>query len=118
MAMRFVAKRISLNRLMDGTRRTPRYFSDDKGRILSEEERAAENIYIQKMERERLEKLRRKMEKEKAAAEKEKSEKERVVVQQEEDTGNVGNVFINIPKDLEQWVVVSPMSHVVSFSES
>lgn len=28
-------------------RAKPRYFSDDKGRILSEEERAAENVYIQ-----------------------------------------------------------------------
>ncbi|XP_042434139.1 uncharacterized protein At2g27730, mitochondrial-like [Zingiber officinale] len=52
----------------------PRYFSDGKGRILSEEERAAENVYIQKMERERLEKLRRKAEKERLEAEKAKSE--------------------------------------------
>ncbi|KAF2318256.1 hypothetical protein GH714_003721 [Hevea brasiliensis] len=43
-----------------------RYYSDSKGRILSEEERAAENVYIQKMERERLEKLKRRAEKEKA----------------------------------------------------
>ena len=28
-------------------RRSPRFFSDDRGRILSEEERAAENVYIQ-----------------------------------------------------------------------
>ncbi|WVZ75148.1 hypothetical protein U9M48_023234 [Paspalum notatum var. saurae] len=45
----------------------PRYFSDKaSGRVLSEEERAAENVYIQKMEREKLEKLRRKQEKEMA----------------------------------------------------
>ncbi|XXG88413.1 hypothetical protein AAC387_Pa12g0624 [Persea americana] len=75
MAMRSSLTRISLCRLMEGSRRTPRYFSDGKGRILSEEERAAENVYIQKMERERLEKLKLKAEKEKAAAEKEKSEK-------------------------------------------
>ncbi|KAJ1699691.1 hypothetical protein LUZ63_008203 [Rhynchospora breviuscula] len=50
----------------------PRYFSDGKGRVLSEEERAKETVYIQKMERERLEKLRKKMEKEKAEAEKTK----------------------------------------------
>nr|ACG25845.1 ATPase inhibitor [Zea mays] len=37
-----------------------RYFSDKaSGRVLSEEERAAENVYIQKMEREKLEKLRK-----------------------------------------------------------
>lgn len=33
---------------MEGTaRRTPRYFGDGKGRVLSEEGRAAENVYIQ-----------------------------------------------------------------------
>ncbi|WOL02296.1 signal recognition particle 54 kDa protein, chloroplastic [Canna indica] len=52
-------------------RRTPRYFSD-KGRVLGEEERAAENVYIQKMERERIEKLKRKerLENEKSKIEK------------------------------------------------
>ncbi|KAJ1260154.1 hypothetical protein BS78_10G210800 [Paspalum vaginatum] len=51
-----------------GGGRVPRYFSDKaSGRVLSEEERAAENVYIQKMEREKLEKLRRKQEKDKAA---------------------------------------------------
>ncbi|XP_034703380.1 uncharacterized protein At2g27730, mitochondrial-like isoform X2 [Vitis riparia] len=76
MAMRYAVSRIRLNRFMEGYRRSaPRYFSDDKGRVLSEEERAAENVYIQKMERERMEKLKRKAEKEKAAAEKEKAEK-------------------------------------------
>lgn len=47
MAMRSSLTRISLCRLMEGSRRTPRYFSDGKGKILSEEERAAENVYIQ-----------------------------------------------------------------------
>ncbi|URD74302.1 hypothetical protein MUK42_10101 [Musa troglodytarum] len=55
--------------------RSSRFFSDGKGRVLSEEERAAENIYIQKMERERMEKLKKKQEKENAEAEKAKTEK-------------------------------------------
>ncbi|KAJ4971338.1 hypothetical protein NE237_004437 [Protea cynaroides] len=75
MAMRCAVRRVSLNRMMEGDRRISRYFSDGKGRVLSEEERAAENIYIQKMEREKMEKLKLKAEKEKAASEKEKSEK-------------------------------------------
>ncbi|KAK6933563.1 Mitochondrial ATPase inhibitor, partial [Dillenia turbinata] len=80
MAMKSVTFRgLALKRLMEGSGRSaasfPRYFSDDKGRILSEEERAAENIYIQKMEREKMDKLKRKAEKEKAAAEKEKLDK-------------------------------------------
>jgi hypothetical protein len=33
--------------LVKSTRGAPRYFSDGKGRVLSEEERAAENVYIQ-----------------------------------------------------------------------
>ncbi|PKA66826.1 Uncharacterized protein AXF42_Ash003483 [Apostasia shenzhenica] len=52
-----------------------RFFSDDKGRVLGEEEKAAENIYIKKMEREKMEKMKQKAEKEKAEAEKEKAEK-------------------------------------------
>ncbi|KAJ4836856.1 hypothetical protein Tsubulata_030735 [Turnera subulata] len=57
--------------MMDSTRGGwTRYFSDGKGRVLSEEERAAENVYIQKMERERLEKLKAKEAKEKAEKEK------------------------------------------------
>lgn len=48
-------------------------FSSDQGRILSEEERAAENVYIRKMEKEKLEKQKLKEQKEKA--EKEKAEK-------------------------------------------
>ncbi|KAI3695960.1 hypothetical protein L1987_78966 [Smallanthus sonchifolius] len=49
-----------------------RFFSD-QGRVLSEEERAAENVYIKKMEKEKLEKQKLKEAKEKA--EKEKAEK-------------------------------------------
>ncbi|XP_062219219.1 uncharacterized protein LOC133919034 [Phragmites australis] len=60
-----------------GGGRVPRYFSDKtSGRVLSEEERAAENVYIQKMEREKLEKLRRKADKDKAeAAKRDKGDK-------------------------------------------
>ncbi|THU53427.1 hypothetical protein C4D60_Mb10t14290 [Musa balbisiana] len=78
MAMRSATARVpllwrpSMEKL---ARRSSRFFSDDRGRILSEEERAAENVYIQKMERERMEKLRRKAEKERLEAEKAKSEK-------------------------------------------
>ncbi|CAM8958037.1 unnamed protein product [Rhodiola kirilowii] len=76
MATRSVAVRaLTARRLMDSTRGAApaavRCFSD--GRILSEEERAKETVYIQKMERERLEKLKKKLEKEqaeKAAADK------------------------------------------------
>ncbi|KAH9704619.1 hypothetical protein KPL70_011539 [Citrus sinensis] len=64
-----------VTRSMESTRGATRYFSDDKGRVLSEEERAAENVYIQKMERERLEKQRKKAEKEKLQKEKEGAEK-------------------------------------------
>ena len=49
-----------------------RLLSDGKGRVLSEEERAKETVYIQKMERERQEKLKKKLEQEKADAEKAK----------------------------------------------
>ncbi|KAI4973238.1 uncharacterized protein At2g27730, mitochondrial [Hordeum vulgare subsp. vulgare] len=52
---------------------TRRLLSDGKGRVLSEEERAKENVYIQKMERERQEKLKKKLEQEKGEAEKAKS---------------------------------------------
>ncbi|XP_015901073.1 uncharacterized protein At2g27730, mitochondrial isoform X2 [Ziziphus jujuba] len=76
MAMRsLVLSRAVLTRAMESTRGPTRYFSDSKGRVLSEEERAAENIYIQKMERERLEKQKLKAEKEKAEKEKENSGK-------------------------------------------
>ncbi|KAF8021810.1 hypothetical protein BT93_G2064 [Corymbia citriodora subsp. variegata] len=75
MAMRAAAgRRASLTRFMDSSRGAARYMSSGQGRILSEEERAAENVYIQKMERERMEKQRRKAEKEKAEKEKEAAE--------------------------------------------
>ncbi|KAJ9175403.1 hypothetical protein P3X46_013962 [Hevea brasiliensis] len=75
MATRFALSRLCITRSMDSTRGATRYFSDGKGRVLSEEERAAENVYIQKKERERLEKLKQKAEKEKAEKEKESAEK-------------------------------------------
>uniref|UniRef100_A0A453JJE7 Uncharacterized protein n=1 Tax=Aegilops tauschii subsp. strangulata TaxID=200361 RepID=A0A453JJE7_AEGTS len=52
-----------------------RYFGDSvrTGRLLGEEGRAAENVYIQKMEREKLEKLRRKADQEKADAAKQEA---------------------------------------------
>uniref|UniRef100_A0A7N0RC83 Mitochondrial ATPase inhibitor n=1 Tax=Kalanchoe fedtschenkoi TaxID=63787 RepID=A0A7N0RC83_KALFE len=69
MAARSLASRaLTATRLMDSTRRAApaatRFFGD--GRVLSEEERAKETVYIQKMERERLEKLKKKAEKEQA----------------------------------------------------
>ncbi|KAI5575520.1 hypothetical protein POPTR_010G240401v4 [Populus trichocarpa] len=77
MATRSALSRLSLItiRSMKSTRGATRYFSDGKGRVLSEEERAAENVYIQKMERERLEKLKLKQEKEKAEKEKQGADK-------------------------------------------
>ncbi|KAL6899830.1 hypothetical protein ACP4OV_006488 [Aristida adscensionis] len=66
-----------------GGGRVPRYFSDKtSGRVLSEEERAAETVYIQisdeileqKMEREKLEKLRRQADRDKAEAAKKRAE--------------------------------------------
>ncbi|KAI3458817.1 hypothetical protein Pfo_015480 [Paulownia fortunei] len=77
MAMRSVVSRIGLCHLMEGNWRSSasslRYFSDGKGRVLNEEERAKETVFIQKMERERLEKMKKKAEQEKS--EKEKSDK-------------------------------------------
>ncbi|KAI3994511.1 hypothetical protein MKX01_012768 [Papaver californicum] len=71
MVMRAAVKKISPTRLMEGTRRfAPRYFSDGSGRILGDEERAAETIWIKKMEREKLEKMKQKLDKEIAEAEK------------------------------------------------
>ncbi|KAI9156165.1 hypothetical protein LWI28_001553 [Acer negundo] len=75
MAMRSALSRLSVVRSMKSTRGATRCFSDDKGRVLSEEERAAETIYIQKMEREKMEKLKKKAEKEKAEKEKESADK-------------------------------------------
>ncbi|PRQ56074.1 putative NADH:ubiquinone reductase (H(+)-translocating) [Rosa chinensis] len=75
MAMRSVQSRVVLTRAlltrsMESSRGATRYYSDGKGKILSEEERAAENVYIKKMERERLEKLKQKAAKESAENEK------------------------------------------------
>ncbi|GLT50069.1 hypothetical protein SLA2020_235810 [Shorea laevis] len=61
--------------LRESGRGAIRYFSDSKGRVLSEEERAKEAVYIQKMERERLEKQKKQAEKEKLQKEKEGAEK-------------------------------------------
>ncbi|XP_016447486.1 uncharacterized protein LOC107772502 isoform X1 [Nicotiana tabacum] len=70
MAMRSVVSSSGVRRLMDGSGRSSvsglRYFTDGKGRVLSEEERAKETVYIQKMERERMEKAKLKAEREKA----------------------------------------------------
>lgn len=60
---------------MESARGATRYFSDDRGRVLSEEERAAENVYIKKMEKERSEKLKLKQEKEKTENENQGSDK-------------------------------------------
>ncbi|KAM5550587.1 hypothetical protein ABKV19_027106 [Rosa sericea] len=75
MAMRSVQSQVVLTRAlltrsMESSRGATRYFSDGKGKVLSEEERAAENVYIKKMERERLEKLKQKAAKESAENEK------------------------------------------------
>ncbi|KAK2458857.1 copper ion binding protein [Trifolium repens] len=71
MAMRSALSRGIVTRSMDSTSRGAftRFFSD-KGRVLSEEEQAKENVYIQKWEREKLEK--QKQEASKARAEKHK----------------------------------------------
>ncbi|XP_004497137.1 uncharacterized protein [Cicer arietinum] len=71
MAMRSALSRGIVTRSMDSTSRGAfsRFYSG-KGKILSEEEQAKENVYIQKWERERLEKL--KLQNDKAKAEKDK----------------------------------------------
>ncbi|KAJ6428726.1 hypothetical protein OIU84_020405 [Salix udensis] len=77
MASRSALSRLSLTatRSMQSTRGATRFFSDDKGRVLSEEERAAENVYIKKMEKEKSEKQKLKHEKEKAEKENQGSDK-------------------------------------------
>ncbi|XP_038690693.1 uncharacterized protein At2g27730, mitochondrial [Tripterygium wilfordii] len=75
MTMRSALSRLSLTRSMESTRGATRYFCDGKGRVLSEEERAKETVFIKKMEKEKLEKLKLKAEKEKAEIEKGGSEK-------------------------------------------
>ncbi|KAM3282745.1 hypothetical protein P3S67_026390 [Capsicum chacoense] len=82
MGMRSVVPSSGIRRLMEGgsgrsTISGLRFFSDNKGRILSEEERAKETVYIQKTERERMEKARLKAEKERA--EREKADKVHIV---------------------------------------
>lgn len=63
-----------MTRLMDSTNRGAlSRFLSDKGRILSEEEQAKENVYIQKWERERLEKQKQLSEKAKALTDKDAS---------------------------------------------
>ncbi|XLT63788.1 hypothetical protein HN873_020312 [Arachis hypogaea] len=52
--------------LLDSTSRDAfSFFYNDKGRVLSEEEHAKENVYIKKKERKRLEKQKQQVEKEK-----------------------------------------------------
>ncbi|GMN40877.1 hypothetical protein TIFTF001_010113 [Ficus carica] len=48
MAMRSVPSRGALTRSMQTTRGATRYFSDGKGRVRSEEERAADNVPFEK----------------------------------------------------------------------
>eukprot|EP01018_Ginkgo_biloba_P013013 Gb_10047 [translate_table: standard] len=67
MATRATFGRLGLGRTSLVNRMAWRSFSEGKGRVLGEEEKAAENVYIKKMEKERLEKLKQKMEKEKQA---------------------------------------------------
>ncbi|XP_068329458.1 uncharacterized protein At2g27730, mitochondrial-like isoform X1 [Pyrus communis] len=67
-----VLTRALITRSMESSRRATRYLSAGKGKVLSEEERAAENVYIQRKERERLEK--QKAEKEKAEKAKENAD--------------------------------------------
>ncbi|KAK7280530.1 hypothetical protein RJT34_25594 [Clitoria ternatea] len=76
MAMRSRLSQGSLTRLMDSTNRGTfsRFFSD-KGRVLSEEEQAKENVYIQKWEREKLEKQKQQADKVKAEKDKDSSDK-------------------------------------------
>ncbi|VVB13241.1 unnamed protein product [Arabis nemorensis] len=58
------------NQIVASTRRSAiRCFSDDTGRILSEEERAKETMYIQKMEKE-IQERKKKLEQQKAESEK------------------------------------------------
>ncbi|KAF5204449.1 hypothetical protein FRX31_005965 [Thalictrum thalictroides] len=81
MAMRSGATRLLLNRrVMEGSGTIPtRYLSSGSGKVLGEEEQAAENVYIKKMERDRSEKLKKKaaVAAAAAAAEEKKSEKKK-----------------------------------------
>ncbi|KAK7269714.1 hypothetical protein RIF29_22448 [Crotalaria pallida] len=79
MAMRSVLLLLSrrVSRSMDSTSRgaMSRFYSSDKGRVLSEEEQAKENVYIQKWERERLEKLKQQADKVKSEKDKDAADK-------------------------------------------
>ncbi|KAJ1436256.1 ATPase inhibitor [Sesbania bispinosa] len=76
MAMRSALSRGLVIRSMESTNRGAftRFFSD-KGRVLSEEEQAKENVYIQKWEREKLEKQKQQADKVKAEKEKDVADK-------------------------------------------
>ncbi|WVY97037.1 hypothetical protein V8G54_029188 [Vigna mungo] len=88
MAMRSWVSRGSVTRVMDSTNRGAfsRFFSD-KGRVLSEEEQAKENVYIQKWERERLEK-------QKLQAGKVRAEKDKNAAEKNEDTADKVHAFL------------------------
>ncbi|KAF9594435.1 hypothetical protein IFM89_031037 [Coptis chinensis] len=92
MAMRAAAVKSQVCLMESSRKMIPRYFSSD-GRVFSEEEKAAENIYIKKMERERIEKAKKKLEKEKAAADKDKSDKFLFVYEDEFGRGNEDNAY-------------------------
>ncbi|XP_019427681.1 PREDICTED: uncharacterized protein LOC109335892 [Lupinus angustifolius] len=74
-----------IRRSMDSTSRgaMSRFYSSDKGRVLSEEEQAKENVYIQKWERERLEK-------QKQQGDKVKSEKDKDIADKKAEGANKG----------------------------
>ncbi|KAL6197231.1 hypothetical protein ACLB2K_010870 [Fragaria x ananassa] len=78
MAMRFVQSRVVVPTPTRAWLTRTRFYGDGKGKVLSEEERAAENVYIKKMERERLEKLKQKAAKESAENEKVIADKVRI----------------------------------------
>ncbi|KAJ3681553.1 hypothetical protein LUZ60_016042 [Juncus effusus] len=78
MAMRSMIGRLARSEAEVGgaARASVRLFSSDgKGKVLSEEERAKENVYIQKWERERLEKQKKKAEHDKSTDEKKSDKK-------------------------------------------
>ncbi|CAB86017.1 F1F0-ATPase inhibitor-like protein [Arabidopsis thaliana] len=83
LARSFGERQIGASRSVVSTRGPAiRYFSDDKGRVLSEEERAKESMYIQKMERERLEK-KKKLEQDKLDGEKGSANKKKRISEPE-----------------------------------
>ncbi|KAK7390837.1 hypothetical protein VNO78_18958 [Psophocarpus tetragonolobus] len=75
MAMRSRAS-LNLSRVMESSNRgSLSRFLSDKGRVLSEEEQAKENVYIQKWEREKLEKQKQQADKTKALKDKDSAHK-------------------------------------------